>query len=112
MSTPLLNSLGVFIMGNTALITHVLFMTAFLAVVLAIAFGRNNVVTVAFLQLAGTLFFILGHILGFRMTLLLVTLLIPFIGFGYGFTNNSVKVRFCSSILLSVHAVKLEASKS
>ena len=107
MSTPLLNSLGVFIMGNTALITHVLFMTAFLAVVLAIAFGRNNVVTVAFLQLAGTLFFILGHILGFRMTLLLVTLLIPFIGFGYGFTNNSVKVRFCSSILLSVHAVAI-----
>lgn len=106
MNTPLLNSLGVFIMGNTALITHVLLMTAFLAVVLAIASGRS-VVTVAFLQLAGTLFFILGHILGFRMTLLLVTLLIPFIGFGYGFTNNSVKVRFCSSILLSVHAVAI-----
>ena len=106
MNTPLLNSLGVFIMGNTALITHVLLMTAFLAVVLAIASGRS-VVTVAFLQLAGTLFFILGHILGFRMTLLLVTLLIPFIGFGYGFTNNSVKIRFCSSILLSVHAVAI-----
>ena len=106
MNTPLLNSLGVFIMGNTALITHVLLMTAFLAVVLAIASGRS-VVTVAFLQLAGTLFFILGHILGFRMTLLLVTLLILFIGFGYGFTNNSVKVRFCSSILLSVHAVAI-----
>lgn len=106
MNTPLLNSLGVFIMGNTALITHVLLMTAFLAVVLAIAFGRS-VVTVAFLQLAGTLFFILGHILGFRLTLLLVTLLIPFIGFGYGFANDSVKIRFCSSILLSVHAVAI-----
>lgn len=107
MNTPLLNSLGVFIMGNTALITHVLLMTAFLAVVLAIAFGRNNVVTVVSLQLAGTLFFILGHILGFRLTLLLVTLLIPFIGFGYGFANDSVKIRFCSSILLSVHAVAI-----
>ena len=106
MNTPLLNSLGVFIMGNTALITHVLLMTAFLAVVLAIAFGRS-VVTVAFLQLAGTLFFILGHILGFRMTLLLVTLLIPFMGFGFGFANDSVKIRFCSSILLSVHAVAI-----
>ena len=62
MSTPLLNSLGVFIMGNTALITHVLFMTAFLAVVLAIAFGRNNVVTVAFLQLARFLSFVFFQI--------------------------------------------------
>lgn len=106
MNTPLLNSLGVFIMGNTALITHVLLMTAFLAAVLAIAFGRS-VVTVMFLQFTGTLFFILGHILGFRLTLLLVTLLIPFIGFGYGFANNSVKIRFCSSILLSVHAVAI-----
>ena len=106
MNTPLLNSLGVFIMGNTALITHVLLMTAFLAAVLAIAFGRS-VVTVVFLQFTGTLFFILGHILGFRLTLLLVTLLIPFIGFGYGFANNSVKIRFCSSILLSVHAVAI-----
>ena len=106
MSTPLLNSLGVFIMGNTALITHVLLMTALLAVVLAIASGRS-VVTVVSLQFAGTLFFILGHILGFRMTLLLVTLLIPFMGFGYGFANDSVKIRFCSSILLSVHAVAI-----
>lgn len=106
MSTPLLNSLGVFIMGNTALITHVLLMTAFLAVVLAIAFGRS-VVTVAFLQFAGTLFFILGHILGFRLTLLLVTLLIPFMGFVRGFANDSVKIRFCSSILLSVHVVAI-----
>lgn len=106
MSTPLLNSLGVFIISNVALITHTLLMTAFLAVVLAIAFGRN-VVTVVSLQFAGTLFFILGHILGFRLTLLLVTLLIPFIGFGYGFANNSVKIRFCSSILLSVHAVAI-----
>ena len=106
MNTPLLNSLGVFIMGNTALITHVLLMTAFLAAVLAIAFGRS-VVTVVFLQFTGTLFFILGHILGFRMTLLLVTLLIPFMGFGRGFANNSVKVQFCSSILLSVHAVAI-----
>ena len=106
MNTPLLNSLGVFIMGNTALITHVLLMTALLAVVLAIASGRS-VVTVVSLQFAGTLFFILGYILGFRLTLLLVTLLIPFIGFGYGFANNSVKIRFCSSILLSVHAVAI-----
>lgn len=106
MNTPLLNSLGVFIMGNTALITHVLLMTALLAVVLAIASGRS-VVTVVSLQFAGTLFFILGHILGFRMTLLLVTLLIPFMGFGFGFANDSVKIRFCSSILLSVHAVAI-----
>lgn len=106
MSTPLLNSLGVFIMGNTALITHVLLMTAFLAVVLAIAFGRS-VVTVVSLQIAGIFFFILGHILGFRLTLLLVTLLIPFMGFGRGFANDSVKIRFCSSILLSVHAVAI-----
>ena len=106
MNTPLLNSLGVFIMGNTALITHVLLMTAHLAVVLAIASGRS-VVTVVSLQFAGTLFFILGHILGFRMTLLLVTLLIPFMGFGFGFANDSVKIRFCSSILLSVHAVAI-----
>lgn len=106
MSTPLLNSLGVFIISNVALITHTLLMTAFLAVVLAIAFGRN-VVTVVSLQFAGTLFFILGHILGFRMTLLLVTLLIPFMGFGFGFANDSVKIRFCSSILLSVHVVAI-----
>lgn len=106
MNTPLLNSLGVFIMGNTALITHVLLMTAFLAVVLAIAFGRS-VVTVVSLQIAGIFFFILGHILGFRLTLLLVTLLIPFMGFGFGFANDSVKIRFCSSILLSVHAVAI-----
>ena len=106
MNTPLLNSLGVFIMGNTALITHVLLMTAFLAVVLAIAFGRS-VVTVVSLQIAGIFFFILGHILGFRLTLLLVTLLIPFMGFGRGFANDSVKIRFCSSILLSVHAVAI-----
>ena len=106
MNTPLLNSLGVFIMGNTALITHVLLMTALLAVVLAIASGRS-VVTVVSLQFAGTLFFILGHILGFRMTLLLVTLLIPFMGFVRGFANDSVKIRFCSSILLSVHAVAI-----
>lgn len=106
MNTPLLNSLGVFIMGNTALITHVLLMTALLAVVLAIASGRS-VVTVVSLQFAGTLFFILGHILGFRMTLLLVTLLIPFMGFGFGFANDSVKIRFFSSILLSVHAVAI-----
>lgn len=107
MNTPLLNSLGVFIMANVTLITYMFVMTAFSAIVLAIAFGRNNVVTVVSLQLAGTLFFILGHILGFRMTLLLVTLLIPFMGFGFGFANDSVKIRFCSSILLSVHAVAI-----
>ena len=106
MNTPLLNSLGVFIMANVTLITYMFVMTAFFAVVLAVAFGRN-VVTVVFLQLAGILFFILGHILGFRLTLLLVTLLIPFMGFGRGFANDSVKVRFCSSILLSVHAVAI-----
>lgn len=106
MNTPLLNSLGVFIMANVTLITYMFVMTAFSAIVLAIAFGRN-VVTVVSLQLAGTLFFILGHILGFRMTLLLVTLLIPFMGFGFGFANDSVKIRFCSSILLSVHAVAI-----
>lgn len=107
MNTPLLNSLGVFIMANVTLITYMFVMTAFSAIVLAIAFGRNNVVTVVSLQLAGTLFFILGYILGFRMTLLLVTLLIPFMGFGFGFANDSVKIRFCSSILLSVHAVAI-----
>lgn len=106
MDTTILNSLGVFIMANVTLITYMFVMTAFSAIVLAIAFGRN-VVLVAFLQLAGTLFFILGHILGFRMTLLLVTLLIPFMGFGFGFANDSVKIRFCSSILLSVHAVAI-----
>ena len=106
MNTPLLNSLGVFIMSNTSLITWLLLMTAFIAIALVVAFGRN-VVSVAFLQLAGTLFFILGFILGLKLTLLTVSFLCLVIAFGDGFARYSRGYRTIAVLLAFAHIVAI-----
>ena len=106
MNTPILNSIGVFIMSNTTLITYVLFMTAFIAIALVIAFGRN-VVSVAFLQLCGTLFFILGFILGLKLTLLTVSFLCMVIAFGDGFARYGKGYRTIAVLLAFAHIVAI-----
>lgn len=106
MNTPLLNSLGVFIMSNTSLITWLLLMTAFIAIALVVAFGRN-VVSVAFLQLAGTLFFILGFILGLKLTLLTVSFLCLVIAFGDGFARYGRGYRTIAVLLAFAHIVAI-----
>ena len=106
MNTPLLNSLGVFFMANTTLITYVLFMTAFVAIALVIAFGRN-VVSVAFLQLSGTFFFVLGFILGLKLTLLTVSFLCFVIAFGDGFARYGKGYRTIAVLLAFAHIVAI-----
>lgn len=106
MNTPLLNSLGVFFMSNTTLITYVLFMTAFVVIALVVAFGRN-VVSVAFLQISGTLFFLLGFILGLKLTLLTVSFLCFVIAFGDGFARYGKSYRAVAVLLAFAHIVAI-----
>ena len=106
MNTPILNSIGVFIMSNTTLITFALFMTAFIAIALVIAFGRN-VVSVAFLQISGTLFFLLGFILGLKLTLLTVSFLCFVIAFGDGFARYGKGYRTVAVLLAFAHIVAI-----
>lgn len=104
MNTPLLNSLGVFIVNNVTLITYALFTTAFLAAILAIIYGRN-VVSVAFLQICGTLFFLLGFMSGLKLTLLTVSFLCLVIAFGDGFTRYGKGYRAIAVLLVFAHIV-------
>ena len=104
MNTPLLNSLGVFIVNNVTLITYALFTTAFLAAILAIIYGRN-VVSVAFLQICGTLFFLLGFMSGLKLTLLTVSFLSLVIAFGDGFARYGKGYRAIAVLLVFAHIV-------
>ena len=104
MNTPLLNSLGVFISNNVTLITYTLFATAFIAAILAIVYGRN-VVSVACLQFAATLFFLLGFMLGLKLTLLTVSFLSLVIAFGDGFARYGKGYRAISVLLVFIHIV-------
>ena len=104
MNTPLLNSLGVFIANNMTLITYILFATAFIAVILAIVYGRN-VVSVAFLQICGTLFFLLGFMSGLKLTLLTVSFLSLVIAFGDGFARYGKGYRAIAVLLVFAHIV-------
>lgn len=104
MNTPLLNSLGVFIVNNVTLITYTLFATAFIAAILAIVYGRN-VVSVAFLQICGTLFFLLGFMSGLKLTLLTVSFLSLVIAFGDGFARYGKGYRAIAVLLVFMHIV-------
>lgn len=104
METPILNSISVFVMGSTALITYVLLIVAFLAVVLAIVRGRNAA-TGALLQIAGTLFFLLGFMLGLKLTVLTVTFLTIVIAFGDGFVRYGRGYRAIAVLLVFAHIV-------
>ena len=104
METPILNSISVFVMSSTALITYVLLITAFLAVALAVVRGRNAI-TGAFLQIAGTLFFLLGFMLGLKLTVLTVTFLTIVIAFGDGFVRYGKGYRAIAVLFVFVHIV-------
>ena len=104
MNTPLLNSLGVFISNNVTLITYTLFATAFIAAILAIVYGRN-VVSVACLQFAATLFFLLGFMSGLKLTLFTVSFLCLVIAFGDGFARYGKGYRAISVLLVFIHIV-------
>ena len=104
MNTPLLNSLGVFISNNVTLITYTLFATAFIAAILAIVYGRN-VVSVACLQFAATLFFLLGFMSGLKLTLFTVSFLCLVIAFGDGFARYGKGYRAIAVLLVFLHIV-------
>ena len=104
MNTPLLNSLGVFISNNVTLITYTLFATVFIAAILAIVYGRN-VVSVACLQFAATLFFLLGFMSGLKLTLFTVSFLCLVIAFGDGFARYGKGYRAISVLLVFIHIV-------